>query len=222
MNFWSGMFTFTPLESEIDKLLKQDDKSLLQILKCDEFTSEMKTNDNLADYLCEDDNLKQIIKFATLQFPEDMEIAERQTVQLSCISIFTDDCFEVKEKVAKTTSLCNQIISQLSNDDHQKVGMTCLIIKNLLKIKGSMMLPLLKDRDNIVSTLCNHLHRSEVFDLIYELMSMQNNENPKIIQWFCDSGFVKSIVEKMFEYQNDEDSISLYENIIYFIKQIHF
>ena len=220
MNFNSGIFQFATIESDIDKMLKKENPSLIEIIGNEEFTTEMKTNDSLINFLLEDEHLSQIIQFATLQFSDEIDVSQRETLHKNSIVVFTEDCFEVKEKIEKTTRFSHQIVSVLSSDVSERIAMACVIIKSLMKIPYAQTFNIFKNTEKIIEMVCNHLHQSEVFDLIYEMMTIQGGNYPKVIEWLCDEGLIKKIISKMIEYENDENHSMIYSNVLEFMKKI--
>ncbi|KAL7717244.1 Serine/threonine-protein phosphatase 6 regulatory subunit [Entamoeba marina] len=216
MKFWSGMFSFSQVQSNIDTILQKDNCTVDELLNDEEFTSEIRTNTDLIVFIEKAENMGLIVEYAIGEFnTEDLTIETQQKFQQICFSLFTNDPIKSIEVVAVNESLLKIIFQALCSDVRIKRERASEMLAVLVQVEDSLVFNNIIENDCYFDRLMDYTIQGNL-DTIMELLKIDESNDLKFLKWLEHKDFITHVLNSLIHHE----SIDVVENINRFIHDI--
>ncbi|KAK3776485.1 hypothetical protein RRG08_023835 [Elysia crispata] len=196
--------------SHIDTLLDKEDVTLQELMDEDDILQECKAqNRKLVDFLVQPENMEQMVKFITVEPPDDVDEKLRFKYPNTACELLTSDVTQINDKLAGENELVNMLYSFLEGEKPLNPLLASFFSKVmglLITRKSEMIFEFLKSKDDFVGRLLYHIGTSAVMDLLLRLITCI--ESPEIrravIEWLNEEKIVEKLVDSIVV-ATDED-----------------
>ncbi|RUS76743.1 hypothetical protein EGW08_015499 [Elysia chlorotica] len=196
--------------SHIDTLLDKEDVTLQELMDEDDILQECKAqNRKLVDFLVQPENMEQMVKFITVEPPDDVDEKLRFKYPNTACELLTSDVTQINDKLAGDNELVNMLYSFLEGEKPLNPLLASFFSKVmglLITRKSEMIFEFLKSKDDFVGRLLYHIGTSAVMDLLLRLITCI--ESPEIrravIEWLNEEKIVEKLVDSIVV-ATDED-----------------
>lgn len=196
--------------SHIDTLLDKEDVTLQELMDEDDILQECKAqNRKLVDFLVQPENMEQMVKFITVEPPDDVDEKLRFKYPNTACELLTSDVTQINDKLAGDNDLVNMLYSFLEGEKPLNPLLASFFSKVmglLITRKSEMIFEFLKSKDDFVGRLLYHIGTSAVMDLLLRLITCI--ESPEIrravIEWLNEEKIVEKLVDSIVT-ATDED-----------------
>lgn len=189
--------------STIDSLLSSDDCSLEAVLDEEYVLDELKTNRNLLEFLCEENNLQKIVALLVEEPSSDLPECSRYRRSQTAADLFglelnssTPDLVEV---VADSESLLDRlwlILDQEAPLNSLVASFFSRTMHNILQRRAEKVMIYVRQREGLLDKILKHLDTSAIMALLVSFLLCCDTFHLRfeLAEWFNDNNLVKKLV----------------------------
>ncbi|KAL7711898.1 Serine/threonine-protein phosphatase 6 regulatory subunit [Entamoeba marina] len=216
MNYWTGMFRFPPMQSPIDIILGKDDCTLEKLLDDEEFSTEIRNNNDLITFLSDFEVLQRVLQYTTQDFPNDVDENTAHKYQIICSSMFGDEPAKIVETIGSNKELVTYLFEALLSGNSNRISSAGQVLMGLVHVEDSVVYDLFIENENIIESIMNHMELTGLLETLLQLMKLEDNEKTGVIEWICERNFI----ENLFKTLMNNASIDTIGNISSFIHNV--
>ena len=198
--------------SNIDSLLSADDCSLSSILEEDTLLDELKSNPNLQEFLCRDDNLDQIVALVveepSAELPECSRYRHAQ-IASSLFGVEQSSAMGLADEVACSDALLDRMWKFLDQEPPLNSLLASFFSRAMhciLQRKADLVIDYLRRKEDSLIKILQHIDTSAIMDLLLSFIVSCNSFRLRceLVEWFNECNLVERLVN-LIRPENDED-----------------
>ncbi|KAL7722151.1 Serine/threonine-protein phosphatase 6 regulatory subunit [Entamoeba marina] len=204
------------MQSPIDIILGKDDCTLEKLLDDEEFSTEIRSNNDLISFLSDFEVLQRILQYTTQDFPNDVDENTAHKYQIICSSMFGDDPVKIVENIGANKELVTYLFEALLSGNNNRISSAGQVLMGLVHVEDSVVYDLFIENENIIEIIMNHMELAGLLETLLQLMKLEDNEKTGVIEWICERNFI----ENLFKTLMNNASIDTIGNISSFIHNV--
>ncbi|XP_067123496.1 serine/threonine-protein phosphatase 6 regulatory subunit 3 isoform X2 [Centruroides vittatus] len=195
--FWKFNLITT---SHIETLLNKENVTLKELMDEDDILQECKAQTKkLLDFLSRSEIMDEMVTLIIQEPPEDLDEKSRYKYPNIACEILTVDVTQINDALSSDESLLNKLYSFLDTEKPLNPLLASFfskIIGLLISRKTDAIFEFLKNKEDFVSLVLNHIETSAIMDLLLRLVTCieSNDIRCSVVKWLDDQKVVQRLI----------------------------